>query len=299
MVLTLLAGCFTPAPTAPDLSGYEDTVRALAVPREPGSVGWQAARDRCAETFEALGYEVELHSFDEGVNVIGRKESPSDTAILVGAHYDSVPGCTGADDNATGVAGVLHLATALQDVELDHDLLFACWDQEENGLLGSTAWVLEHDTSDLVEAWSFEMIGFSSDEPGSQTLPLGLDLIFPDQAAAVADNGFRGDFITFVGDEPMAATAATFEAHADSLGLPVVSLLLSPNLVLSPLTGDLKRSDHTPFWVVGVPAVMVTDSANFRNQAYHCNGTEDAVSRLDFDFATRVVEATAAALRER
>lgn len=300
MVLTLfLFSCFTPDDDGPDLSGYEEMVRALAVPRGPGGAGWQAAQDRCASTFEALGYDVELHAFDEGINVIGRKESPADTAIVVSAHYDSVGGCTGADDNATGVAAVLELAELLAAEELAHDVVFACWDQEENGLLGSTAWVLGNDTSNLVEAWSFEMIGYASDEPNSQALPTGLELVFPDEVAAVAANDFRGDFITFVGDEEMATTAATFEGQADELGLPVVSLLLTAGLVLSPLTGDLKRSDHTPFWLAGVPAVMVTDSANFRNEAYHCNGVEDSVDRLDFDFATRVVEAAAETLKER
>ena len=292
----------SPPTTPPSLStdevdriGYEADLRLLAVPRVPNSAGWQAAQDRCADRFAELGYEVTLHTFAGGINVLGRKPGGEGT-VVIGAHYDSVAGCDGADDNASGVAGVLELARMLQDSQLDHDVLFACWDQEEAGLLGSRAWV--RDTTDVVlEAWSLETIGYATSEPNTQTLPFGIDLVFPNEAAEVAANDHRGDFITFVADTPMQATSNRLEAAAEGIGLPVIPLLLSRALVDSPFSGDLKRSDHAPFWAAGIPAVMVTDSANFRNEAYHCTGAPDTVDRLDLDFAGDVLQAVADTLR--
>lgn len=285
-----------PSTDVVDRAGYEADVRLLAVPRTPNSPGWQAAQDLCADRFAELGYEVTLDTFATGTNVLGRKVGGEGT-VVVGAHYDSVAGCDGADDNASGVAGVLELARMLQDAELDHDVLFACWDQEEAGLVGSTAWVRDH-TEVVLEAWSLEMIGYASSAPNTQTLPFGIDLLFPNQAAAVAANDNRGDFIAFVADVPMQGSATDFQAHAHAIGLPVVPLLLNRNLVDSPFTGDLKRSDHAPFWAAGIPAVMLTDSANFRNQAYHCVGAPDTVDRLDFEFAGDVLQAAADTLRQ-
>lgn len=292
-----------PAPTIPPASPselaaavqqdrYLDDLIGLAVPRAPGSAGWQAAQDTCAETLAAAGFDVTLHDFPTGTNVVGRMAGSASTGtVVLSAHYDSVAGCAGADDNASGVAGVLEAARVLGQGTYTHDLVVACWDQEETGLRGSRAWVEQLDEP-IALAVSFEMIGYASSEPNSQSLPFLFDLVFPAAAAEVAANDHRGDFITFVGDRDTSGARDGFLAHAATYDLPVIDVLLGPQQVSNPFLGDLQRSDHGSFWDAGHPAVMLTDSAEYRNDRYHCAGGPDSVDRLDHAFATAVIGAT-------
>lgn len=289
----------TPSDAAAAVDGPRtmDDLTLLAVPRGPGSAGWQAAQDRCAEVFEEAGFTVQTQDYGTGINVVGRKAgtSTSASAVVISAHYDSVPGCAGADDNASGVAGVLEAARVLGEGTWANDLVVACWDEEERGLLGSEAWVADAQDAkeDIALAWSLEMIGFSSSEPDSQTLPTGFEFLFPDAVAVVEANDWRGDFITFVGDEGTAGTVNAFRTHAGDV--PVVDLVLSPEQVASPLLADLQRSDHASFWAAGYPAVMVTDTSEFRYAAYHCREGQDAVGKLDPDFVAASVRAVVGA----
>jgi Zn-dependent M28 family amino/carboxypeptidase len=216
---------------------------------------------------------------------------------VVSAHYDSVPDCAGADDNASGVAGVLIAAKVLAAVQFKKTLVVACWDEEEAGLIGSKAWVSEAKASatDVRIAFVFEMIGYRSDQPDSQRLPNGIDLVFPDQAAQVADNQNRGDFLAVVADDAAHAAADSLVAHAKGLALPTVWLELSADLKNSPLAHTLRRSDHASFWKAEYPAMMLTDTSEYRNAHYHCTEGEDSMETLDLDFATKVVAATVGA----
>ena len=246
--------------------------------------------------FEAAGLEVTRHVYATGTNVVGIKPGTANTgAVVVSAHYDSVSDCDGADDNATGVAGVLESARILGAGTWENDLIVACWDEEEDGLVGSEAWVNAFSAAGgaVALAFSLEMIGFASDAPDSQTLPTGLDLLFSEATAAVAANDSRGDFIAFVADDGATAPSETFAEHAGDLA--VVPILIPEALVVSPLLGDLQRSDHASFWAAGYSAVMVTDTANFRNSGYHCYLEEDTLDRLDQGFATNVIRATVGA----
>jgi hypothetical protein len=92
--------------------------------------------------------------------------------------------------------------------------------------------------------------------------------------------------------------AERFAAHADQIGLPVSVLPASALVRLSPMAADLRRSDHAAFWDAGVAAIMITDTAEFRSEAYHCRGAVDDVSTLDLAFFGRVVEATVATVAE-
>ncbi|MCB9679101.1 MAG: M28 family peptidase [Alphaproteobacteria bacterium] len=294
-----------PVPTDPEgfaatvqVARYQADLEALAVPRGSGTPGWQAAQDRCFTTLQGLGFDTTLHTFDSGTNVVGRKPgTASEGAVIVSAHYDSVPGCPGADDNASGVAGALEVARVLAPGTFTHDLVVACWDREEAGLLGSRAWATSA-TEPIRMMWSFEMIGYASDEPGSQSLPFGFDFVFPAQTAQVQANDMRGDFALYVGDPSSAPALAPFEQAAANAGLPVVSIQLTAQQLGNPFLADLGRSDHKSFWDAGFPAVMVTDTANFRNDRYHCTGGPDGVARLDADFAAATVAATVGATVE-
>ena len=290
-----LAGCVDPARYLADLE-------FVAQPREPGSEHWQAVQDLCVERLSAAGFEVDLHTYASGVNVLGRKlgtELP-DEQVLIGAHYDHIPGCNGADDNATGLAGALEAARVLGQADFPRTLIVACWDEEEDGLVGSEAYVeLASSLGDnILFNYNFEMIGFRDDSPNAQTVPDGFELLFPDQVAELEANEYRGDFIAVIVDDAGVPFVEPFVSYAESFGVPALLLPVPADLKNSPLLADLRRSDHAAFWEQDIPAVMLTDTSNFRYANYHCAAGEDAVELLDHDFAAGVVAATVGAAAE-
>jgi hypothetical protein len=295
-----------PVVTPADLAAKVDPVAlaldlaSVAQPRPPGSAHWQAVQDLCATRLAQLGYAVEKQAYGTGVNVIGVKPGASPQEVLVSAHYDSVAACAGADDNATGVAATLEAARVLASGSFQKTLVVACWDEEEDGLVGSEAYAkrAKERGEEIAVAFVFEMVGFTDDAEGSQQVPTGFDLLFPDQTAWLAGHGNRGDFLASIPDDLAHGPATALAAHADAAGLPIVTLELSSDLKNSPLLHDLQRSDHAAFWAQGFPAMMLTDTSNFRNPHYHCGLGEDSVDTIDQDFMTRVVRATVGAAAE-
>jgi len=285
-----------------DAEAYSADLNLLAIPRSPGTAGWQTAQDHCRTVLTELGFDVEDHGYGTGTNIVGTKTGTGSArrTVVISAHYDSVEGCAGADDNASGVAGALGVARALAAGTWDHDLVVACWDEEERGLIGSEAWVARAATDgmNVDSAVSLEMIAYRDDAPNTQELPSGFDLVFPDAYAEVEAREFRGDFITLIGDSRSALMLLAYAEYAPT-SLPVVSVEIPDSLLGSAAISDLRRSDHASFWDEEMPGLMVTDTANFRNDAYHCGATDDTVARLDLAFAVDVTRATAAAAAHR
>jgi Zn-dependent M28 family amino/carboxypeptidase len=273
----------------------ESDVATIAQPRPPGSAHWQAVQDLCADRFAQYGYEVERHQYATGVNVIGKrvgKTKPGEE-VIISAHYDHIPNCPGADDNASGVAGLLETARVLAQREWDRTLIVACWDEEEKGLIGSRAYATraEQQGETIVSMTSLEMIGYRDSSPDTQKVPAGFNLLFADEYSKIEDNQFRADFVAMVSVDGAAATANAMRAHADADGTPNALLMLDSAQAQSPLLGDLRRSDHASFWDHGYPAIMVTDTSNFRYAQYHCGDGDDVPSLLDFGFMTAVTRA--------
>jgi Zn-dependent M28 family amino/carboxypeptidase len=307
LCLCALAACGSSDSSTPteqvDRKGYEADLTAIAAPRSPGTPHWQEVQDLCASRFAELGFDVERHAYPTGVNVIGVRQGKSKPAerVVVSAHYDSVPNCAGADDNGTGTAGVLEAARVLSKDDHERTLVVACWDEEERGLIGSSAYAARAKANGeaIVLSLVFEMIGYRSTEPNSQEVDAALAAVFPDAAAQIAANDNRGDFLLVVNDETAMTAVTDMQKVATDVKLPIVNISL-----LAPLTKSidgLRRSDHAPFWDAGFPALFVTDTANFRNPHYHClSQTADAMADIDFDFAIAnvkiVVGAAAAAL---
>lgn len=284
---------------------YVADLEAIAQPRRSGSAHWQTVQDLCASTFAAAGFDVERHEYGTGVNVIGRLagSEPGSGDVIVSAHYDSThDDCPGADDNASGTAGLLEVARVLGAGSYRHDLVVACWDQEEvqpalgHGLEGSNRYADRAKAGGdvILAVYVFEMIGYRSEEPDTMGIPEGLDVVFPAEARAIADDDFRGNFIALVGDRAGSGAAVGHMVElAPRTGVRAIRLLLSNALLTDPALSDLNaRSDHTWFWRNGYPAIMISDGANFRNLHYHCTGGPDTVDRLDHDFATGVVQMT-------
>lgn len=280
-----------------DASRYAADLTFIAAPRPTGSEHWQAVQDYCFSELGAAGLSVERQAYGTGVSVIA--ELPGGTApdelVIIGAHYDSTSDCPGADDNASGVAGVLEAARMLATAPRRATLVFACWDEEETGHDGSQAYVASLGARSVTAYINFEMIGFANSNPDTQSIPTGFDLLFPAQVASIAQNQNRGDFVAVVADPASATAAAEFVTQAMTLGLPVEALPVPAELLQDPAVSDLRRSDHASFWSAGLASMMITDTADFRNPNYHCNGGNDSVDTLDLGFAGNVVRATAAA----
>jgi Zn-dependent M28 family amino/carboxypeptidase len=220
----------------------------------------------------------------------------------VGAHYDSVPGSPGADDNGSGVAALLELARVLAPHRFRRSVLLAAFDMEEIGLLGARALVpalrREHR---LRGALIFESLAYTTSAAESQAVPPGMNLLYRGQYARLQRRHGAGDFTATIYDGRSTVLARRFaEALAHTAGRDAVTLLRDPGDV--PLLGRLlrravpavrnfSRSDHVAFWEAGVPAILVTDTADFRNPHYH--HPTDTPDTLDYTRLAAIVQATA------
>lgn len=168
---------------------------------------------------------------------------------------------------------------------------------EELRLVGSNRYVLNGIKAfeDIQGVLNYEMIGFYSDEPGSQSLPTGFELLFPKAAEEVSDDDFRGNFLTVVGNQDSNPLIAAYLDAAETYvpDLRIVSVAVPGTGAIVP---DLRRSDHASFWDGGMQALMLTDGSDFRNFNYHTPG--DSIGTLDFAFMRHVVQATLATAAE-
>ena len=204
--------------------------------------------------------------------------------ILIGAHYDAVPGTLGADDNATGVAVLLEMAEVFGSNPLNYPVRLVAFDLEEYGLLGSTAYAkyLKDEGQKLRLMLSLEMLGYCNDTPGSQTYP---DLIKPFYSD-------RANFIALVGNLSAMGDMLRLRKQMKQHGTPI-EVLPDPSAgKLVPITGF---SDHRPFWQQKYRAIMVTDTAMLRNPNYH--KATDTIESLNLDFLTNTCRSLIAALR--
>ncbi len=237
-----------------------------------------------ARQLHSYGYQTHFHG--EYANVVALAPgSPAEATykpqILVGAHYDSVPGCPGADDNASAVAAMLACAKALAEHAPGTPVCFVSFNREEDGLLGSADFVerIVADKSIAVQqAHILEMVGYSDPHPASQCLPPGLPIQIPD----------RGDFLGILANQDSTAIASAILRTARTYrpDFPVLSLKVSAGI--EKLVPVLGRSDHLPFWRARIPTVMWTDTSEFRNHHYH--RVTDTPDTLDYHFLDAVTQ---------
>lgn len=255
------------------------------------------------DAFNDANLQTEGHDFvhnDTGMqNVLGRKPGAKaeDITFIIDGHFDGVPGSPAADDNGSAVAGVLEALRILSQYSFEHSIRFIGFDAEELGLIGSHRYVQEaiKPFEDIQGVLNFEMIGYYSDEPNSQELPMGFDMLFAAAAQHVSDDEYRGNFIFACGNTDSNPLLSAFvSASAEHVPeLRVISVALPGTGTMAP---DLRRSDHARFWDVGIQALMLTDAANFRNPNYHTPG--DTIGTLNFEFMKNVVKATLATAAE-
>jgi len=212
--------------------------------------------------------------------------SGSDGIIVVGAHYDTVPGSPGADDNASGVAALIEILRALRSAALRTTVKLVAFVNEEppffySRQMGSSVYAraARRRGDDIRLMLSLEMLGCYSHAPGSQAYPPFLRWFYPD----------RGDFIAMVSNlRSRRALTAAVRAFRSCSDFPV-ERLASPAFV-----PGVAWSDQVSFWRAGYPALMVTDTAFYRYPHYHC--ATDTPEKIAYAQMARVVDGLSKAI---
>jgi hypothetical protein len=319
-VWLLLAGCVPDTPDVPNLASAErlaDAIDADALmpwvdrlasdhladttlscdgfaPMEdyPScALSRDAAVDLVFATFSALGFQARIEIQGEpphaARNVIGEQPGTerTDEVVLIAAHVDAFH--AGADDNSSGVAVMLEVARVVSQHRFARTVRLVGFDLEERGAIGSALYVDAGMADDVIAALVLECVGFTDHRPGSQKSPPGLKL------------GDVGDSLLIAANGDSTSMTQQMLALNHALGLMTLRAVIAGGSGAFPLTGALLRSDNGPFWLRGIPAVMLTDSANYRNPHYH--QTTDTPDTLDPRFlaqTARLVAATVAMLAE-
>jgi Zn-dependent M28 family amino/carboxypeptidase len=231
--------------------------------------------------FSRLGFEPRSQYFESGGRKVRNIEVGSGS-IVIGAHYDTVPGSPGADDNASGVAVLIELAAMKLPVR------FVAFANEEMPYflgpeMGSWMWAQRaRERGDTVLAmFSLEMLGYYSDAPRSQVYPFPLSFFYPD----------RADFIAFVGD-----LGARGLVHRSIQSFRRNAQFPSHGVAAPGFIPGVTWSDHWSFRRHGFPAIMITDTAFYRYAHYHL--PTDTPEKLDYERMARVTMGLASMLKE-
>lgn len=277
-------------PMMPNPTELAAHVEKLCGTRQPRNYSNVAALNETAEyifsTWQKLGLKPRYQPFAVAgttyKNVLLSLGPEKASRIIIGAHYDVAEQGPGADDNASGVAGLLELSKLLKPIEasLKHRIDLVAFTLEEppyfgSGDMGSAvhARSLKEEDVQVDLMMSLEMIGYYSDVAGSQRYPMSaLKLLYGD----------RGNFISVIGDltspwlvrKVRRLMAENSEVAVESLNAP------------TSLEG-VSLSDHRSYWQEGFPAVMITDTAFFRNGNYHQK--TDLPKTLNYEKMAQVV----------
>lgn len=281
-------GVFTPTPQEAELAtSLEKHVRKLAGPRnEYYPKEYKAAEDYIALILRSFGLQPTFQivpAFDrEERNILVRIPGQNKgKTIVVGAHYDAHGNNPGADDNASGTSALLEIARILSKSPPQNDVILAFYANEEpphfqTETMGSV--VHANSVKDVDLMISLEMLGYFSTAPESQKYPAPLNFYYPDVA----------DFVAVVGPLEDRGIVADLTAHLRGADMKTFGFS-TPKFM--PAVGF---SDHWSYWQRSIPAVMVTDTAFFRNSNYHRD--TDTPETLDYLRMARITAAVASFL---
>jgi hypothetical protein len=244
----------------------------------------KAAADYIEKNWKEQGYSVNHQEYDaRGVKSVNLEiEIPGtaqkDEIILVGAHYDSVLGCPGANDNGTGVAALLEISRLLVNRKTARTIRFVAFTNEEPPFflgrdMGSRVYASRARTrkENIVAMLSLETMGYYSEAPNSQEYPFPFSFFYPNTA----------NFIGFVGNlssrQLMKQCLVAFRRHTK---------FPSEGTAAPGWVTGIGWSDHWSFWREGYRAIMVTDTALFRYDHYHTS--EDTPEKIDYNRLARV-----------
>ncbi len=251
---------------------------------------YRRAAEYIAAQLGSFGYAVDRQSYTGsspagpvGLQNIVVHRPGAETAseiVVVGAHYDSVAGSPGADDNASGVAALLVIAHRFAGKTPSREVRFVAFANEEPAAfkteeMGSLVYARAcRERGDRIAAMlSLETMGYFSDDEGSQQYPFPFGLLYPS----------KGNFIAFISDRDSAPLVRRAVASFRK-----VARIPSEGGAVPRFVPGVGWSDHWAFWQNGYPAIMITDTAPFRNPHYHT--AQDTPGTLDYDrFAHAIV----------
>lgn len=266
---------------------YEDRTHAVLT-RSDATVGYlTGVFGRFCDTTRLEPFVVDGNTF---YNVVCLFQGEKDDIVVVGAHYDVYGAFPGADDNASGVAGLLELSRMFSESQTPlYTLELVAYALEEPPYFAtSDMGSFQHIKSSIdrgetiVMAVSLEMIGYFSDTSWSQNYPVGLlHLLYPT----------KGNFITLVSDYNSRTAMASFKRSMVARDTIPLRSLSAPSFI-----EGVDYSDHRSYWKFGVPAFMITDTSFFRNPYYHTD--KDTWETLDYVRMAGVVDAVYYALSD-
>jgi hypothetical protein len=242
----------------------QSTVESLSYRRsyDLTRLGNEKARDWVKQALMDYGYQVSLQGAYD--NVVAVPGSPAGRPlVLLGAHYDTVLNSRGADDNASGVAVCLEAARVLREYGVPVRVVI--FNREEDFFLGSLEYMKSLSSegrAGVLEAHIFETVGYYTSSPNSQRTPKELTRLGIHWRST-------GDFIGLLSNSGSNSIASRVIRHTKEIGSETHLSSMKVRLGLESKSDALKRSDHTSFWSAGMPALMWTDTANFRNANYH------------------------------
>ncbi|MBN2590718.1 MAG: M28 family peptidase [Sedimentisphaerales bacterium] len=254
-----------------------------------------------SQCLEEYGYNVQQSSFNivpilgnKGINLIAFKKGTTEPerVIELVAHYDT-HATPGADDNCSGVAGLLETARILSSIETNRSIRFCFFDLEEVGYhLGSEYHVKLvknksfHSKDEIFDgAINLDMIAYTSNKKGSQKTPIRIPFII--------DPPRKGNFILVVGNSKSSYIGRDFEKAIKTYASDLKYFSAKH---IGGWFKDATRSDQNSYWNVGLPAIMITDTGEYRSKHYHQES--DTIETLDFTFFSKVVQATVATTLE-
>ena len=242
----------------------------------------------------------------QGANIVATKPgSEQKNTVVVIAHYDTRRDTPGADDNTASVAALLELSRMIGKEDFRQTVILCATDMEEILCFGAKALVKKlRSQYDRVAAINFETMAFTDSKPHTQRPETNFGPLYRGLIRRMARHEWAGDFKMIIYRGASLPLAATFCAglrltagikvplmFRDPSDLPVLGKILQRT---TPFVRNFSRSDHVPFWQAGIPAIQITDTANFRNPHYH--QPTDLPNTIDYDRLADIVGATAYAL---
>ena len=278
-------------------------IAAIEGPRHPvtAPAALEQADGYIWNSLQSLGYEMMEHRFNDSGNeyrniiATHRGVRRPEERVIILAHYDTVAASPGADDNASGVAVMLELATVFRPLRFQRSVQFIGVNLEENasedegrdtGRRGSRALATyaRENKWEILGVAVLESVAYAGDFV-VQRAPAGIPFKVPE----------IGDFIAVVGNEGSLGLVKGFGQAIESYGLPLpCQTMIVPGA--GEVLPDSRRSDHASFWDEGYRAIMITDTTNFRSPHYHLPG--DRLETLNIPFATQVCRATGGLVAE-
>lgn len=266
------------------LSAHVQFLSETCLPRDhKNTQNLDKAASYIETAFTSSAEQVELQTYtangENYKNIIAIYGPESDEVYVVGAHYDAFVGFPGADDNASGVAGLIELGTLLSKVSLQSRIILVAYTLEEppyfrTEKMGSAVHAnsLVANNENVKLMISLEMIGYFSDVEGSQEFPNPImRFLYPN----------KGNYIAII-DQMFANNARAIKKAINTYSSVPAYSINAPKSI-----PGIDFSDHLNYWNNSYPAVMITDTAFYRNKNYHT--AEDTFEKLDYEKMAQVV----------